>query len=281
MKAKKSRVKKVVSFLVAVDKDVETYSRKNSLMKLAGILCLVTMFFGGCAGRAITYSLEDPEIQKPPRPVPMRLMVATFKDSRSEEEKTGGGKGKGLLATHDRFFQNVPEGITKAVVGHLQKSELFQEIRPATFSSAEVTRERLESSRSAADLLLVGSVDHFYGIVHRSDAVMGGMVGAGAATGLLGALVVMGIESTISKDVEGHAALVGLELIRTKDGSSLWKGQAEAYFKRNEKGLPEAPNLALEALKEAVTKLVDQLRDFAAGLEPAVQQPAELTHSTM
>jgi hypothetical protein len=261
MKAKKSRVKKVVSFLVAVDKDVETYSRKNSLMKLAGILCLVTMFFGGCAGRAITYSLEDPEIQKPPRPVPMRLMVATFKDSRSEEEKTGGGKGKGLLATHDRFFQNVPEGITKAVVGHLQKSELFQEIRPATFSSAEVTRERLESS--------------------RSDAVMGGMVGAGAATGLLGALVVMGIESTISKDVEGHAALVGLELIRTKDGSSLWKGQAEAYFKRNEKGLPEAPNLALEALKEAVTKLVDQLRDFAAGLEPAVQQPAELTHSTM
>jgi hypothetical protein len=171
-------------------------------------------------------------------------------------------------------------GITKAVVEHLRKTELFQEIRPAAFSSDEVRSERLLWSGNDADVILVGSVDHFSGIIHRSDAMMAGMAGAaGAAGGLIGGLVLVGIESTISKDVEGHAALTDLELIRTKDGSSLWKGRAEAYFKRNQKGLPEASELALEALKEAVKKLVDQLRDFAAGPEPTGKQPAKLTHS--
>jgi hypothetical protein len=212
----------------------------------------------------------------------MRLMVATFKDTRSEEEKTGGGKAKGLMATQDRFFQNVPAGITQAVVEHLQKTELFQEIRLSTFSSAEVRSERLLWSGSDADVILVGSVDTFSGIIHRSDAMMAGMAGAaGAAGGLIGGLVLVGIESTISKDVEGHAALTDLELIRTRDGSSLWKGRAEAYFKRNQKGLPDASELALEALKEAVTKLVDQLRDFAAQPEPAGKQPADIIHSTI
>jgi hypothetical protein len=251
-------------------------------MRLSAVLCLGALLFGGCAAkRAITYSLDTSEIQKPAQPIPMRLMVAAFKDTRSEEEKTGGGKAKGLMATQDRFFQNVPAGITQAVVEHLRKTELFQEIRPAEFSSAEVMSERLLWSRSAADVILVGSVDHFSGIIHRSAGMMAGMAGAaGAAGGLIGGLVLVGIESTISKDVEGHAALTDLELIRTKDGSSLWKGRAEAYFKRNQKGLPDASELALEALKEAVKKLVDQLRDFAAGPEPTGNKPAELTHST-
>jgi hypothetical protein len=125
-------------------------------------------------------------------------------------------------------------------------------------------------------------VDHFYGIIHRSNAAMAGAAGAaGAAAGLIGGLVVVGIESAISKDVEGHAALVDLELIRTKDGSSLWKGRAEAHFKRNQKGLPDAYELALEPLKEAVKKLVDQLRDFAAGPQPTGTHPAEITQPTL
>jgi hypothetical protein len=270
-----------VTQLLDLGKKMEGYSRENSLMKLSAIFFLVTSIFCGCAGRAITYSLEDSEIQKPPRPIPMRLMVATFKDSRSEEEKTGRAWGKEVFASQDRSFQNVPEGITKAVIAHLQKTELFQETHPAKFSSAEVTSERLESCRSEADVLLVGSVDHFYGVIHRSAFMTGGAVGAAAAGGLVGGLIALGIESGMSKDMEGHAALAGLELLSTKDGSSLWKGQAEAYFKRNERGLPEGTELALEALKEAVTKLVDQLRDFAAGLEPALKQPAEITRSTI
>jgi hypothetical protein len=124
-------------------------------------------------------------------------------------------------------------------------------------------------------------VDHFYGIIHRSDAMMAGMAGAaGVAGGLIGGLVVIGIESAISKDVEGHAALADLELIRTKDGTSLWKGQAETYFKRSQKGLPDTYDLALEALKEAVKQLVDQLRDLAAGPELVDKDPALITHSS-
>jgi hypothetical protein len=152
-------------------------------MRLSAVLCLVTLFFGGCAGKAIVYSLAESEIQKPAQPIPVRLMVATFKDARSEEEKTGSGKAKGLVATQDRFFQNVPVGITKAVVEHLRKTELFQEIRPAAFSSDEVRSERLLWSGNDADVILVGSVDHFSGIIHRSDAMMAGMAGAAGAAG--------------------------------------------------------------------------------------------------
>jgi len=211
----------------------------------------------------MSYSLAEAEIQKPPTPIPFRIKVATFKDARSEDEKIGEGKGKGLMATRDRFFQNVPEGITSAVVEHVRRNELFLEVSPAAFSSAEFTAERLELLQSEADAVLIGTIAHFYGIVHRSQAIMAGMAGAaGVAGGLIGGLFVAGIESTISKDVEGHAALIDLELLDAKTGESKWKGVAEAHFKRTERGLPEAADAALEALKTAVTKLVDQLREL-------------------
>lgn len=252
-------------------------------MKLVGVILAGILINGGCAGRVINYSLAESEIKKPRRPMPMRVVVATFKDSRSEEEKTGGGKAEGLIRTHDRFFQRVPDGITNAVVEHLQKTGIFTQVRPATFGSAEVTRDRMEATRNDADVILVGSIVHFYGIVHRSSGMTGAMAGAaGAAGGLIGGLIFVGIESALSKDVEGHAALIDVELLSTTDGSSIWKGQAESYFKRNQKGLPEAPDLALEALKEAVKKLVDQLHEFAGGRlpEPELTEPADVVVSS-
>lgn len=230
----------------------------------SGLLCLGLLSNIGCAGRAITYSIEEPELKKSSAPIPLRVMVAKFRDSRPEEEKSGGGKGKGWLATADRGFQDIPEGITKAVIEHIRQSRIFLETHPSPFSSAEITSERVESLREKADAILVGSVEHFYGIVYRSQAAMGAMAGAaGAVGGLIGGLIMAGVESGISKEVEGHTALTDLELISTKAGTSLWKGKAESHFKREERGLPDQYDLTLEALKAAVTKLADQLHDFA------------------
>jgi len=164
----------------------------------------------------------------------------------------------------DRGFQDIPEGITKTVIEHIRQTGLFLETDSSPFSSAEITNEHLGSLQEKADTILVGSINHFYGIIYRSQAAMGAMAGAGgAAGGLIGGLIMLGVESGISKEVEGHTVLADLELISTKTGTSLWQGNAEGHFKREEKGLPDQYDLALEALKAAVTKLVDQLHDFA------------------
>jgi hypothetical protein len=201
----------------------------------------------------------------------MRLVVATFKDERVEDSTAPTRQGREMVALMNWYFKNVPDGIRNATIEHLRKTALFSDVRPATFSSAEITRERLVSMADDADLVLTGSIGYFQGLVHRSDSANGAMIGAAAAGGMLGAVLVFGVDSMIAKDVEGRVALVNLELLDTKQGISLWKGEAEGHFRRNQKGLPEPADLALEALKAAVAKLVDQLRDFTENAKNAAQ----------
>lgn len=219
-----------------------------------------------CATKTISYRLEDHELNKPPAPVPLRLMVARLTDSRSDEEKSGEGKAKGWFATRDSLFEEIPEGTTRALIEHLRRAGLFTAIEPAPYPSSEVA-QHLQNLNGRADLVLRGTIKHFYGIVYRKEATMGEMPVIGGPFDLIGGLIFAGIESTVPKDVEGHAVLADLELISSKDGNLVWKGEAGAHFRRTVKGIPEPPDLALEALKTAVTKLVYQLREASLKIQ--------------
>lgn len=233
--------------------------RASRALSLLGLFLFWVALSAVACTKTISYPLEDNELNKPPHPVPLRLMVARLTDSRSEEEKSGNGKARGWTATSDSLFEDIPEGITRAMIEHLRRAALFTAIESAPYPSSEVA-QHLQTLHEHADLVLRGTIKHFYGIVYRKDGTMAESPIVGGPVHLIGGLIFAGIESTISKEVEGEAVLAEMELINSQNGNLIWKGEAGAHFKRTVKGIPEPPELALEALKVAVAKLVDQLR---------------------
>lgn len=222
----------------------------------------MTVFLMGCVKPlVVSYSLAEIGRVSGADQQPFRVAVATFNDKRPEEEKLGEGKGKGYFATKDSMYRDVKGDISRMVSAHLAHAGLFQDVQPTVISSDQADGERLSVLAGKFDLVLVGDVENFYGIVYRNPAATGAMAGAaGAVAGLIGGLVVVGIESAISKDVEANVQLNNLQLVNTQNGRAIWKGQAGASFKRMERGLPEHTELVLEALKSAVTDLVAKLR---------------------
>jgi len=85
-------------------------------------------------------------------------------------------------------------------------------------------------------------------------------MGMAIAGGPIGALVMFGAESRVTKEVEGHVTLTDVKLIDLKSLKTVWEGSAEGQFRREQKGLPGPSDMAVEALKQAVMKLIEQLR---------------------
>lgn len=229
---------------------------------------LAAFAVAGCGGGPPTiaglYNLDDSARDKALRPIPLRVVVARLDDRRAEEEKTGEGKGKGFVATRDESFKDILGQLAEAMVKHFREVQLFADARTASYSSSQLTGEGLAALRDKADAVLVGSLEHFYGIVYRSAAQQQAMLQAAVFGGPIGAVLMFGVESSIRKDVEGHAALSDIKLVDVKSGATLWQGGVEGQFRRPENGLPDSKELAVEALKQAVTSLVEKLRAMDA-----------------
>jgi hypothetical protein len=229
-----------------------------------GILAAV-LLNSGCGGGPPTivsmYSWEGIAREKNVQRIPLRVIVAKLDDLRPEEEKIGEGKGKGFVATRDKFFKDFHGELNEAVVKHIREVGLFLDVQPASYVSSEVNEARLRELGQKADAVLVGNISHFYGIVYRDLAGQERMMNAGIMGGPFGVMIMAGIESSVTKEVEGHVALTEVKLLDLKSGEALWQGSVESQFRREQKGLPGSSELAVEALKGAITKLVSQLRD--------------------
>ena len=214
----------------------------------------------GCSlKRAISYPLTEADRLNRGSPIPLRLLIANLKDSRHNREKVG--RADGSESTRDKFYKDVPGDVTKVIATHLSQSGLFADVQIAPFGMEHATPEQLTAVVGRFDAVLLGELGHFYGVVYRSSA-MAGMAGvAGAAGGLVGGLVVVGIESTLSKDVEAHVLLRNLQLVSVNTGEIIWRGEVESSFKRSQRGMPDPPELAIEALRGAVAGLVERLNE--------------------
>jgi len=258
----------------------------------SALVVLCATFLAGCAGKyAIKYELGPNTLSPSERTLPLVVRVATFTDSRPEEEKVRSAreaKGGGDVGdyTYDEQFEGQVAGeISKMVAAHLAYVKVFRavELAPLTPAAAAAPRTLDSLNTAGVDALLVGEVSHFYGFFDQNmPRAFLFMTGLGVASGLLlnfnvesdggtlnvswyGPGMALGawLDSRHARRVE-RATQLKVRLLSTTTHAALWEQTIDVASKTS------APASGFTGgtrkYEAAVGSLVDAVRSMAAGL---------------
>lgn len=230
------------------------------------IFCVVVVFASGCAPRqSIKYSMDDVTGLNNSPFAQSTLVLKTFGDHRKPLETDCKKFDVSTVRKNEKLYyyncdnhyksDSIARDITKVVAEHINKSKLFR----------EVVLEDIPPS--SAEYLLMGNITKFDGLKQFS---VGSVVAA--QFGLLGALVNLAIDS----NYEATTVLDGLQLVRLKDNTVLWKGDVTGHIEGADMADAygwTSYHKANQSLKEANSKLVISL----AGVE---SETVRLTRET-
>ncbi len=217
------------------------------------IILLLPLFFAGCTvNQKIAYNLNDVTLPQETKPIAATVEVRILKDNRMNWEENSvlfnqGPQtkinGKQLCINAEKHYKkdSVVNQITKLIVEHFNKSQLFQ--------------QTYYNQNSNAKYYLTGTLNSFY-----SEEEFSSGVAIGSSFGLLGALATSGIKTPGRVVIE----ISDLKLF-SKDGT-LIKDFGNFYKEYKENFRPDASCWcaywnANEMLKDFNTHLVEKIRN--------------------
>ena len=236
---------------------MDTYlqGRKMGKFRLAGLVLFVTLIATGCAA-PIRYGF-DKNLYRRAEPKSLTAVVDLFQDLRMEDERDGTFSAtKRYLYTKDKLFKkNIDRQVSDALVKHLQKARMFEEVAFQDFDDDlfESPEKMAALKAQGFDVAIQGDLYHFYG--YRSGA------GAAAFFGLAGILT----EALVNhKVVGGRAAYGEVKFVDLNSASSVWQGNFSYDYEDRVVFYGEPPSYAIQALKEIndqLTKKLDEVVD--------------------
>ncbi len=204
----------------------------------------------GCAA-PIKYGF-DKDFYRREEPNNLKAVVDLFQDLRTEDEHDGTFSAtKRFLYTKDKSFKkNIGQQVSDALVKHLQKAKMFDEVAFKNFDDDTFNSPDKMSALNAEgyDIALQGDLYHFYG--YRSGA------GVAALFGLAGIMT----EALVNhKAVGGRAAYGEVKFIDLNAKQVLWEGNFSYDYEDKVIFYGEPPSYAIMALKEINDQLTEKL----------------------
>ncbi len=258
------------------------------------ILILAMLLITGC-GYQIKYALNNKDIAISTKPIPMKVQIATFSDSRDyierqkEARKQKGGRDIGDYTYDKEFRGEVATEITKMLSDHLNYSRIFNPaVKLVSFSYQDISDTKLDSLQAlGVDAVFTGEIGHFYGYYDRNigrqllyavplAVLSASLLNLTTTSGnyqityyWYGPGLVLGyyLESLHKRQIEQRAQ-INAKLISTTSHQVVWQQNFDIFVsgKRNMPGVNTEQRkyqIALYSLRDAVNQLVTSLANNA------------------
>ena len=221
--------------------------KKFQLVNLVVFLAIITT---GC-GVPIKYGF-DKSLYRRAEPKNLKAVIDLFQDLRTEDEHDGTFSAtKKYLYTKDKLFKkNIDQQVSDALIKHLQKAKMFDEVVFQDFDDDLFESPGKISALKAQgfDVAIQGDLYHLYG--YRSSS------GVASFFGLAGLM----IEALINhKVVGGRAAYGEVKFIDLNSGLGVWQGNFSYDYEDRVIFYGEPPSYAIKALKEINDQLTQKL----------------------
>jgi hypothetical protein len=237
------------------------------------VLLLIFALAGCGTTHTPHYSLDN--VIKSESPIhDMTIGIVLFEDRRSTEFLRFGNNPR--FGPSIKFIKLTPGGIESTIIKHFDHVKLFARQAIVDSNMKQPSSDQLTQLKSKGyDAILIGIIEEYIGYrIERSfserpesilaalpDAVITVVSGTGVPVIVTGPIIASIIENKEKLNCIGYTKLSDLKLIDTTSGHVIWEGQASGGAIGLYTG-PKALSIADESLKNAVTDLIEKMKQF-------------------